>query len=94
MAGDWKLVDNPAGYSPICVEGAPADFFPIAATELYNLAEDPSELVNLAASRPDKVKELEALIAARFAAVADQSQEQDVPDELKAQLRAMGYITK
>lgn len=94
VAGDWKLVDNPNEYSPTCVKGAPADFFPIAATELYNLAEDPNELVNLAASRPDKVKELEALIAARFKAVADQSQEQDVPDELKAQLRAMGYITK
>jgi len=34
---------------------------------LYNLVEDPTEQNNLAASRPDKVKELEVLLAAHQA---------------------------
>jgi len=35
---------------------------------LFNLAEDPTEQVNLAASRPDKVSELMALLDAHAAA--------------------------
>lgn len=47
--GDWKLVRNPKGRS-----GAGSEW------HLYNLAEDLSEEKNLAASRPEKFKELTA----------------------------------
>ncbi len=53
--GPWKLlVNGPQG------GGTAAS---LAAPELYNLATDVSEKTNLAATEPDKVKELAALLA-------------------------------
>ena len=52
--GDWKLQVN----------DRPTDGL---QKWLYNLAEDPTEQNNLAASHPDKLKELSALLAAHQA---------------------------
>jgi arylsulfatase A-like enzyme len=53
--GDWKLVRSREG--PF-VDGDPAVLSDLSAAELFNLAEDIGESKNLAAARPDKVKEL------------------------------------
>ena len=56
--GDWKLLLNASEKN---AEEAPDDAVKSAGSvELYNLAEDIGETKNLAASRPDKVKELRA----------------------------------
>lgn len=52
-AGDWKLVE----------------FFEDGHAELYNLRDDPSERHDLAASNPDKARELQAALATWRAAV-------------------------
>ncbi|OYV04430.1 MAG: arylsulfatase [Verrucomicrobiales bacterium VVV1] len=52
--GDWKLLRNP---SEVDAEEAD-DKSAAAGLELYNLADDISETKNLAASNPEKVKEL------------------------------------
>lgn len=44
---------------------------PETATWLFNLAEDPTEKQNLASSRPDKLAELQALLAAHNAEQAE-----------------------
>ena len=52
--GDWKLVkthEGPLGNDPSVLSD-------LSGAELYNLAEDIGEARNLAASRPDKVREL------------------------------------
>ena len=46
--GDWKAVYLPAPYGP-------------GAWQLYDLSDDPGEIDDLAASRPDKLAELLAL---------------------------------
>lgn len=53
--GDWKLVKSREG--PF-VDGDPAVLSDLSGAELFNLAEDVGEKKNLAAVRPDKVKEL------------------------------------
>lgn len=66
--GDWKLVVNGEGAEDFDGEEGAASAVERKSTarvagdgvELFNLAEDPSEKTNLAATRPDKVKELRA----------------------------------
>jgi arylsulfatase A-like enzyme len=55
--GDWKLVKG-AGMAGVA--GAESGKATIAGAELYNLASDIGEKQNLAASSPDKVKQLAA----------------------------------
>ena len=57
--GDWKLVIN----GSITVnddDDQPTPAVESPNTELFNLADDPSEKNNLASSQPEKVKELRA----------------------------------
>jgi arylsulfatase A-like enzyme len=54
--GNWKLIPNRAGNAKKN-QGEPA------GPQLFNLADDLPESKNLAANNPDKVKELEALLA-------------------------------
>jgi arylsulfatase A-like enzyme len=62
-AGDWKLVvttgaDDPDGGAPKKKKAAKA------GTELFNLKDDPYEKTNLADKEPEKLKELQARLAA------------------------------
>jgi arylsulfatase A-like enzyme len=55
-SGDWKLLP---------VRRKQGDETSDPAWELYNLAEDPGETTNLAATRPEKVEELKKLLPPR-----------------------------
>ena len=55
--GDWKLVKTREG--PL-KEANPSTFNDLSNAELYNLAEDIGETKNLAATHPEKVRELAA----------------------------------
>lgn len=80
--GPWKLVranaDNPRG---------------IAATELYNLAEDPREKNDLSAERPDERDRLLELLRAGPQAAVPAAEPRDVEldDATEEQLRSLGY---
>ena len=61
--GDWKLIEGlGSGGFTAPARPAPRDGEP--TVQLYDLANDPLETRNLAASRPDKVAELSAVLAA------------------------------
>lgn len=92
LSGDWKLVVNPDKLTPFCFGGGPADLYPIEALELYNLAEDPFEQENLSTQHPARVAELQTLIRQRFAGLAQRTERQDIPEELKEELRSLGYV--
>ena len=88
----WKLVDNPDGHDPVCIPNAPPHHYPIGHAELFDLARDPREQADLAAANPAKVAELARLIRQRFAGLTRREHPQDVPDELKKKLEALGYV--
>jgi arylsulfatase A-like enzyme len=90
--GDWKLVDNPEEFQPLCLPGAPANHYPLDKFELYNLAIDPGEKINLASEEPRKVEELHNMIIERFGNSKPQVGRQKLSEEMKEQLRSMGYI--
>ncbi len=90
--GPWKLVDNPDSFSPVCLIGAPLDHYPLQRVELYNLEEDPGETRNLAEERPDQVSLLQALLEQRFDFGEERGEAQEISEELKAKLCALGYI--
>lgn len=67
------------------------------ARELYHLDEDPEERHDLAAERPDKVAEFEAILARRFEDIDKRSAdfspiEVEEDPEVRARLRALGYM--
>ena len=86
------MVDNPDHDSPYCLRGAPVGHYPLAKAELYNLADDPLETTNLADQYPEKVAELQEWIRRRFANLPSRLDTQDLPDDLKEELEALGYI--
>lgn len=92
LAGRWKLVANPEEHQPYCVPGAPQGHYPLAGAELYDLATDPREQHDLAGEQPHRVAELATLIEQRFRGLARRVEAQDVPDELREELRALGYV--
>jgi len=92
LSGNWKLVDNPDHDSPICLPGATERHYPVAPVELYNLVEDPLEKRNLAEQYPEKVEELRELIRRRFADLPNRLTPQEIPEELKEELEALGYV--
>jgi arylsulfatase len=81
VRGDFKLIVGDTARAGARSQGA----------RLFNLAEDPAEQVDLAASHPEIVRELEA-IAARIEATS-LAHEPDAPDSAVLEhLRALGYI--
>ena len=79
LQDNWKLVHNPEGFNPICIPDAPPNHYPIGKEELYDLARDPGERVNLAAKEPAKVAELARLLERRFAGLRNRVRDQKVP---------------
>ena len=94
LAGDWKLVHNPDGLEPVCIPGVPMPHFPIAKAELYDLANDPGETRNLAAAQAGKVAELTRLLEERFSGIRRRGSPQAIPEELRKELEALGYVAK
>jgi len=91
----WKLVDNPDRLEPACIPGPPGQpalRFPIARTELYDLAHDPGETANLAAGNAVEVALLARLIDQRFAHLPHRAQPQPIPEKLRKELRDLGYV--
>ena len=89
----WTLIDNPEGITPYCFADV-EDLYPISSVELYNLAEDPLESINLAEQMPGKVFELQDLLRARFADQIDRSEDQELSEELIRELEALGYVAR
>jgi arylsulfatase A-like enzyme len=92
VRGGWKLVHNPDGFSPVCIPDAPPNHYPIGREELYDLARDPGETANLAPAQPGKVAELAQLIRQRFAGLRRRTGAQQVPEDVKKQLKSLGYV--
>jgi choline-sulfatase len=90
--GDWKLVHNPDGLSPVCIPDAPPGHYPIDRAELYDLSRDPGETINLAGAQPARVAELEKLIRQRFAGLRNRARPQEMSDELRKKLKELGYV--
>jgi len=89
----WSLVDNPEGITPVCFKDAPDGLYPIETVELYNLENDPLEQKNVASEHPEEVARLRTLIERRFSTVEPYSEkEQALPEDLKRELEALGYI--
>ncbi len=92
VSDGWKLVDNPQDYQPYCIAGAPEGHYPIGKVELYDLAADPGEQHDVAAENPKRVAALRQLIARRFSRLGRRISPQDVPEEVRKQLEALGYV--
>jgi arylsulfatase A-like enzyme len=94
--GTWKLVSNPENESVPCMQGAPAGFFPIAETELYDLRADPREQRDLSAARSDVVARLRDLEEARRGSLcrvpARHQGQEALPDDVRRQLEELGYV--
>jgi arylsulfatase A-like enzyme len=60
--------------------------------ELYDLVRDPDELRNLAEERPERVAELDALLAARLAQERAASADVELSAAERAGLRSLGYV--
>lgn len=93
VQGGWKLVHNPTGFAPVCIQDAPPGHYPIGREELYDLSKDPQETTNLAGAQPARVAELSSLIRQRFAGLKSRAREQDVDEETRKQLEALGYVS-
>jgi tetratricopeptide (TPR) repeat protein len=81
------------GWAPLYGVGkGPLKYIDLPIPELYDLAADPSESHDLAASRPDDVRELQRLLAGLRA--ADRPAAPGREDaETRQQLRSLGYVT-
>ncbi len=92
VEGEWKAIWN----APYTADDLAFLTFPpraVPPVELYNLAHDPGEKTSLTDRRPDIVRRLAAL-RERYLAPAKKgrSVRADLDEELKARLRALGYI--
>jgi arylsulfatase A-like enzyme len=83
-AGDWKLVRTLRDYY-----ATPAFHREAGFVELYDLARDPGERVNLAATEPDRLAALDAHLAAWLAAHPPAPVSTAPRDD---RLRALGYL--
>jgi len=91
---DWKLVFNPDGLVPVCIPDAPPGHYPIGRLELYDLAKDPREAHNLAATEKARAAELIRLIDQRFSGLRRRGGPQVISEELRQELKALGYVAK
>ncbi|HEY0512508.1 MAG TPA: sulfatase, partial [Thermoanaerobaculia bacterium] len=84
--GIWKLVFNSGG------PHSRAAGSPTAGFELYNLAEDPLEMNDLAASKPEEVRRLRRDLVAWIRKAKSMGDEDEVNDQTERALRALGYV--
>ncbi len=85
----WRLIFNPEDHTP----GAPGGAYPIERVELYDLAADPREQLNVAADHPDRVEALTAQITAwRDRDLRQDLPSQEIDPETLEELRALGYV--
>ncbi|MCB1034482.1 MAG: sulfatase [Acidobacteria bacterium] len=94
MSEGWKLIHNPDAELPVCFAGGPEDLYPIEVTELYDLGRDPLEQENLATAEPTRVSRMRELLRERFADLESRGRAQEIPEDLKEELRSLGYIAK
>jgi len=91
QAGPWKLVHNPEKLTPICFAG-PEDLYPIAEVELFDLSKDPLEQSNLAEAEPTRAADLKGFLRKRFMGLKTRTEKQELSEELKQELRSLGYV--
>jgi arylsulfatase A-like enzyme len=84
--GVWKLVFNTGGARSRAA-GSPTGGF-----ELYNLAEDPLEQHNLAATRTEEVRRLRRDLVAWMRKARLEGDDEEVNGQTERALRALGYI--
>lgn len=87
----WRLVVNPENTQLRCYPGADRGVVTIRETELYRLADDPNEQVNVADQHPDRVANLRATLEA-WPGYGRPSQRQDLDEETRKELEALGYV--
>ncbi len=92
LADGWKLIDNPDSLTPYCFAGGPPDLYPIEEAELYDLQQDPLESRNLAEMNPGRVSRMRELIRKRFVDLQSRDEAQELPEDLKKELRSLGYV--
>jgi arylsulfatase A-like enzyme len=94
--GDWKLIVNPSGEAPICMEGVAEGFYPIAERELYDLAADPREQEDLANVQPDRAERLAAALTGRREGLCGirPAERQFLDEQTRRELEALGYVTE
>ncbi len=84
--GVWKLVFNTGGARSRAANS------PTGGFELYNLAEDPGEQHNLAATRTEEVRRLRRDLVAWMRKARLEGDDEEVNGQTERALRALGYI--
>jgi arylsulfatase A-like enzyme len=96
--GSWKVVSNPDREAVPCMQGVPAGFYPIGETELYDLASDPGEQLDLSISHPEeaaRLRERQTLRRASLCAAPAAAREAEaLPDDVRRQLEELGYVVR
>ncbi len=87
----WRLVVNPENVGLRCYPDADPGAISIQETELYRLADDPDEQVNLAADLPEQVATMRADLEA-WPGYGRASQRQDLDKKTRKRLEALGYV--
>lgn len=87
----WFYVENPRGYMPRSIP-AEGEYF-IGKRELFDLEADPGEQTNVVHGHPDVAEKMaKALATWRASLAASDSDEQELTDEERANLEALGYL--
>jgi len=82
------------GWSELyAITAGPERFIEAPTPELYDLADDPDESVNLASSRPERVRELREVLEERLAGSGTEESGPGVDPQRLEALRSLGYLS-